>query len=301
MWIVPAAALLGAAAIGLLTRPAWLLPRGGGQQAIAVADSAATDSMPADTAGVPSAPDEPAAGTTFPGPVSGMTFAWIPTGSFQMGSPASEKDRFLNEEPVHTVTIQGFQMMTTEVTQGIWMDVMGNNPSFYAGDPSMPVENVSWDDCHEFIEELNGMDYAYEYFLLSESQWEYACRAGTTTPYFWGAAIDSYEEESHCWFGDDEWNDSERPHPVGLKLPNAWGLFDMGGNVQEWCEDCYHVDYNGAPEDGSPWLVPADTARVTRGGNYWWGAYSCRSASRDYLTPDSRYCDQGFRVARSAR
>lgn len=248
-----------------------------------------------------SSASESALGTVSQEPPSDMQFVCIPAGSFSMGSSSSESGHESNEGPVHTVTIQSFEMMTTEVTQGMWQEVMGNNPSYFTGDLNRPVEKVSWDDCQEFVDAMNDLDPDHEYRLPTESEWEYACRAGTTTRFYWGndpghTLVDEYE-----WYQENSGNTT---HPVGQKFPNAWGLYDMGGNVLEWCQDYWHEDYSsysGAPRDGSPWVYPSDSYRVGRGGNLMYRARYCRSATRTIGSPDSRRSDLGFRLARSIR
>ena len=165
----------------------------------------------------------PAPGISLP---DDMEFVSIPAGSFMMGSPSSESDRDGDEEH-HSVSVRSFELMTTEVTQGIWKVVMGDNPAQeYGMGDAYPVYNVSWNDCQDFIDALNDMDPSYTYRLPTEAEWEYACRAGTTTAYYWGSSMNN----SYCWYTD---NSNGRTHPVGQKQPNAWGLYDMTGNVWE--------------------------------------------------------------------
>jgi formylglycine-generating enzyme required for sulfatase activity len=224
----------------------------------------------------------------------GMEFSWIPSGSFDMGSREGNPDGRIDEEPLHTVAIDGFGMMTTEVTQAIWDEVMGGNEDMFALDPTTPAIGVSWDDCHDFIILLNAMDMEYVYRLPSEAEWEYACRAGTNTSFFWGDSMDG----DYCWFLN---NSDGGSHPVGTKLPNAWGLHDMSGNVWEWCEDSYHHDYTGAPDDGSAWIDTVGAAAiVTRGGSWVNGEQSCRSACRERgFASVSRHPTLGLRLVRT--
>lgn len=240
--------------------------------------------------GSPAASEEPAAGTVSDGPVEGMVFAWIPSGGFLMGS------RIYG--PQHEVTIQGFEMMTTEVTQAVWEEVMGTVPSFfYTGadsDFARPVESVSWEHCRAFADSLSAIDSTHVYRLPSEAEWEYACRAGASTIFFWGGAM----EGEFCWFAD---NSGSTTHRVGGRLPNEWGLYDMVGNVDEWCEDAYWSNYEGAASDGSPRSGDAEHVyHVIRGGNWGSTAGSCTSASRGYcvsLGGKSSYT--GFRLVRT--
>jgi formylglycine-generating enzyme required for sulfatase activity len=247
---------------------------------------------------VVSSASEPAAGTVSQGPISGMEFASIPSGSFSMGSPSSEADRDSDEGPVHTVQIQGFEMMTTEVTQGMWLEVMGSNPAHFTGDLNRPVEQVSWDECQGFIDQLNSLDTEYEYRLPSEAEWEYACRSGTTTRFFWGNDPNYSQNGQYAWYWE---NSGITTHPVGQKLPNAWGLYDMSGNVYEWCEDFYNDSYSGAPTDGSAWVTPAGSPPVLRGFGLYRSARVCRSADRGRFGPDYGLYYLGFRLARSVR
>lgn len=222
-------------------------------------------------------------------PLPGMTFVTIPGGSFIMGS--NDGERF--EKPVHEVTVKSFYMMTTEVTQAMWEEVMGNNPSWFKGD-NFPVENVSWNDCKEFIKKLNRRDPGKNYRLPSEAEWEYACRAGTTTKYHNG---DSESDLDRIGWHKD--NSGRKTNPVGQKKPNAWSLYDMHGNVWEWCEDNLHYNYNGAPWEGSAWFSGDSSARALRGGSWSSRPNDCRSATRGWDALGGHYNCYGFRLARS--
>jgi formylglycine-generating enzyme required for sulfatase activity/predicted Ser/Thr protein kinase len=231
-------------------------------------------------------------------PLPGMNFVKIPGGSFMMGSPPEEKDHSDSESPVHRVSVKPFELLSTPVTQGIWQSVMGKNPSCFQGENN-PVETVSWEDCQKFIDNLNkkkGLSHTYR--LPSEAEWEYACRAGTTTRFYWGSIDSKSTIGQYCWY---DGNSNNTTHPVGQKLPNAWGLYDMSGNVWEWCEDEYSKSYSGAPTDGSPWVSPSGSYRVFRGGGWCNGAGFCRSADRALFSPVNRDNDLGFRLARSVR
>lgn len=220
---------------------------------------------------------------------AGIELVYVPAGSFMMGSENGEK----YEKPVHQVTIrEGFYMGRYEVTQAQWQAVMGTNPSEFRGE-NLPVEQVSWNDAQEFIQKLNALNDGFIYRLPSEAEWEYACRAGTTGDY-------AGEPNSMGWY---DANSGKRTHPVGKKQANGFGLYDMHGNVWEWCQDVYHENYNGAPTDGSTWLSGGDSnKRVFRGGS-WFNvvALILRSALRNRAVPDFRSHDLGFRVAASAR
>ena len=215
-------------------------------------------------------------------------FVTIPSGSFQMGSNEGDSD----EKPVHNVYIKSFKMMTTEVTQAQWTAVMGNNPSNWRGD-DLPVEQVSWNDIQEFLKKLNQLDPGKGYRLPTESEWEYACRAGTTSKYYSGNSDSDLGRVG--WYRG---NSGIKAHPVGQKEANTWGLYDMHGNVLEWCADWYHDSYNGAPTDGSAWLSPSGSRRVLRGGRWGSVPFGCRSARRSGDPPDYRGDARGFRLVR---
>ncbi len=228
----------------------------------------------------------------------GMTFELISAGTFTMGSPTDELGRW-NDETQHEVTLtKSFYMQTTEVTQGQWRAVMGSNPSDFSdcGD-DCPVETVSWDDVQEFIEKLNQMEGTDKYRLPTEAEWEYASRAGSTTAFANGEITnidcDDPNLDQMAWYCG---NADITTHPVAQKDPNDWGLYDMHGNVWEWCEDWYGA-YSGPVTD--PTGPSSGTIRVLRGGSWDFNAMYCRSASRYGLKPDNRSYDIGFRVARA--
>jgi formylglycine-generating enzyme required for sulfatase activity len=222
----------------------------------------------------------------------GMEFTMISAGKFNMGSEESD-----DEEPVHNVKINNpFYLGTYPVTQREWKAVMGNdnNPSDFKGD-DLPVEQVSWVDVQEFIKKFNEKEGADKYRLPSEAEWEYACRAGTTTRYSFDNSKSKFGY--HGWYVN---NSDVETHTVGQKKPNSWGLYDMHGNVWEWVQDEWHDSYDGAPADGSAWEVGDGAVRVYRGGCWLSLAGECRSASRDRRDPRSsgreRYI--GFRLLR---
>lgn len=189
----------------------------------------------------------------------GIEMVWITPGSFMMG-----RDDLLTK-PIHRVTIgNGFYLGRYEVTQAQWQAVMGSNPSRFTGcGGGCPVEMVSWSDAQAFIRKLNQTSSGYTYRLPTEAEWEYACRAGTTGDYY----VSSGGLREAAWFED---NSESRTHPVGLKLPNAWGLYDMSGNVWEWVEDPVHYNYDGAPTDGRAWTEQRSSSNyVIRGGAYF--------------------------------
>ena len=222
-----------------------------------------------------------------------MEFVLIPAGSFAMGSDTGDKD----EQPSRNVKIsQSFYLQATEVTQGQWKKVMGDNSSEFkqCGD-DCSVENVSWEDAQRFIEKLNQLEKTKAYRLPSEAEWEYACRAGTTTEYSFGD--DAGKLGENAWYGD---NSSKTTQRVAGKKPNSWGLYDMHGNVWEWVEDDYHNRYDRAPVDGRAWVDnPRRSSRVIRGGSWSRGAQYCRSAVRSNNPPGDRGVGLGFRLSRS--
>ena len=237
-------------------------------------------------------------------------FRWCPPGTFTMGSPTSEKDRYDNETQ-HQVTLsRGFWMLETPVTQGMWESVMENNPSHFKGSKKLPVEQVSWDDCQGFIQKLNGLNIAssgFKFSLPTESQWEYACRAGTweyacragaTTPYHFGSVLNG--DKANC-DGDYPYGTRTKgkylgeTSEVGSYPANAWGLLDMHGNVWEWCLDWYGDYPSGTADD--PVGLPRGSYRVLRGGSWGSVAQSCRSAERNFNDPAERDRGFGFRLS----
>jgi formylglycine-generating enzyme required for sulfatase activity len=238
----------------------------------------------------------------------GMEFVLIPPGSFAMGSQIKPEEAakkfggdigwYKNEHPAHPVKIsKPFYLQKTEVTQGQWKSVMGQNPSFHSdcGD-DCPVENVSWDEVQIFLEKLNnleGLEGAGRYRLPTEAEWEYACRAGTSTEFSFGDDVGQLY--NYAWFIEN----SDQINPVGTKKPNPWGIYDMHGNVWEWVEDNLHRNYNGAPDDGRAWVGHPQADRVVRGGGWNYDARNCRSAARHYFAPDFNGSNYGFRIARS--
>ena len=245
----------------------------------------------------------------------GMTFVHIPSGTFEMGSPEDEKIR-KSDETLHKVTLtQDFYMQATEVTQGQWKAVMGENPSYFkdCGD-NCPVEQVSWDDVQSFIKRLNAISQGQQYRLPTEAEWEYAARAGSKTAFANGDIQEKYcdydpnldkmgwycgnscvdykggDDCSYCKGNCSKWG----PHPVAQKKHNSWNIYDMHGNVWEWCSD-YSDDYPSEhvtdpkePEKGA--------SRVVRGGCWIDFARRCRSAFRLRYVPGYRYGYLGFRL-----
>jgi formylglycine-generating enzyme required for sulfatase activity len=218
---------------------------------------------------------------------------WIKPGEFMMGSPGSEKGRE-NESPQHHVTLtQGYWMADTQVTQELWMAIgSGENPSRFKGETN-PVEYVSWTDCQAWFEKLREHHESLQLSLPTEAQWEYACRAGSTSAYCFGD--DRKELTKYGWFDE---NAKAETHPVKQLQPNDWGLHDMHGNVDEWCSEWYD-DY-AAPAQSDPPGPTKGTFRVLRGGSWSSPARVLRSACRARYGTGSRYNDLGFRLLSSA-
>jgi formylglycine-generating enzyme required for sulfatase activity len=213
----------------------------------------------------------------------------VPGGEFLMGSANGLE----LERPPHRVTIgRPFRIGGVPVTQAQWRAVMGTDPSEFRGDDRLPVEGVSWDDATAFCAALSRLA-GRTVRLPTEAEWEYACRAGTTTEFFFGEAEDALPE--YAWF---HLNSGGRTHPVGAKRPNPWGLFDMAGNVWEWCADVWHSDYTGAPADGSAWREREDQQprRCLRGGSWNFDGFRCRSAYRSREWKEFATNHFGFRV-----
>jgi formylglycine-generating enzyme required for sulfatase activity len=210
----------------------------------------------------------------------------IHAGEFLMGSHDGADD----EQPLHTVRIsKPFYLGQYEVTQGQWQIIMGHNRSRFQGDTTLPVERVSWEDVQEFLGRLNAKEGASTYRLPTEAEWEYAARAGTTTTYSFGN--DTRQLEEYAWYRK---NAGDHTHPVGQKKPNAWGLYDMHGNVWEWVQDWYGAYAAGTVVD--PAGPSAGSERVRRGGSWYDAASSCRSAYRYEAAPSRRIVNVGFRL-----
>jgi formylglycine-generating enzyme required for sulfatase activity len=221
-----------------------------------------------------------------------LEMVWVPAGEFDMGSPASETDR-IDSETQHRVTLsKGFWMGKYEVTQEQWERVMGSNPSNFKGARN-PVEQVSWTDCQEFIGKVNRLVDGGGFRLPTEAEWEYACRAGTKTRFHTGDADGDLDGAG--WYTG---NSGDKTHPVGEKKANAFGLFDMHGNVWEWCLDWYGDYPTAAVTD--PAGPGSGEIRVVRGGCWVYDAWLCRSAFRFRSDPGYRWINLGFRLARGA-
>ena len=220
-----------------------------------------------------------------------MEFVSIPAGIFTMGSPPSVLERG-PKELLHEVTIsKGFCLGKYEVTQRQWQAVMRSNPSFHSG-PEKPVEQVSWYDVQVFVQKLNAAVGDSLYRLPSEAEWEYACRAGTTTR--WSFGDNESDLGLYSWYSGN--NSPSGPKGVGTKLANPWGLFDMHGNVGEWC-----LDWDGDYSEGiqvDPVGPASGSRRVRRGGFWFFPADYTRSAHRSSYSPDGRSSNIGFRLLR---
>jgi formylglycine-generating enzyme required for sulfatase activity len=222
----------------------------------------------------------------------------LPAGEFMMGSPDDDNGAFLEEKPPHRVQIsKPFSMGKYSVTQEQWEAVMGSNPSHFKG-PKNPVENVSWDDCQQFLEKLNAKVGAQggKFVLPTEAQWEYACRAGSKTRYSFGD--NEAELGEYAWYAA---NSGDKTHPVGGKKPNSWGLYDVHGNVWQWCADWYDEKYDANSAANEPAKDPSGPAtgllRVARGGSWLSTTRRCRSADRfDFGEPGLHFYALGLRV-----
>ena len=229
-------------------------------------------------------------------------FRLIQSGTFRMGSPESEAERegFGAKETRHQVTLsQGFWLADTTCTQALWKAVLGNNSAHFKDNENNPVEQVSWHDCEEFIQTLNGMKSGLLGCLPTEAQWEYACRAGTNTPFSFGENI---TPELVNYDGNSPYADGKkggyRKKTVSVKsLPaNSWGLYEMHGNVWEWCQDVYQEDL-GREIRTDPLNQKEEGQCVVRGGSWYDCGWFCRSADRNWRAPDERNSDVGFRLA----
>ena len=223
--------------------------------------------------------------------VNGIKYnmVWVDGGTFRMGATSEQGSCIPDDEkPVHSVTLSGYYIGKTEVTQALWKAVMGSNPSGFKGD-DLPVELVSWNDCQEFIRKLNALT-GQNFRLPTEAEWEFACRGGNNSR--------GYKYSGSNYIDNVAWydgNSGHKTHPVATKSPNELGIYDMTGNVWEWCADWYGDYSSGAqinpkgPYDGS--------IRVYRGGGWNYGVGGCRSSFRNYFNPTFRLDFLGLRLA----
>jgi len=219
-------------------------------------------------------------------PIGNMVY--VEGGTYMMGSDEGESD----EKPVHRVTLNSFYIGKYEVTQKEWQEIMGGNPSYFKGD-DLPVEKVSWNDVQEYLRKLNAKTGG-KYRLPTEAEWEYAARGGASTG---SATALKYSGSNNV--GDVAWyngNSGSKTHTVGTKPPNELGIYDMSGNVWEWCADWYDKNYYASSPSNNPQGPSSGTSRVLRGGCWVNNVYGCRSAYRSWYNPDVRYNSVGFRV-----
>ncbi|WP_051327018.1 formylglycine-generating enzyme family protein [Desulfatibacillum aliphaticivorans] len=233
------------------------------------------------------------AGEDFTDPATGMEFIWIPGGPYFMGCGDWAGDCDLDEEPAHEVQLQGFWISKTEVTQGQWKKIMGFNPSHFDLGDDYPVENVSWTNAKEFVRRLTvANDMKYWFDVPSEAQWEYVCRSGGQAEQFAGTA-DPLEA---AWFLE---NSQGTTHPVASKKPNGLGVYDMSGNVWEWCRDQYDVKAYAKHEPNDPVFRGEEPYHVIRGGAFNFNAFNVRCGVRNDSAPGDPYYDIGFRLVRT--
>jgi formylglycine-generating enzyme required for sulfatase activity len=234
-----------------------------------------------------------------------LRFRWMPPREFMMGSPEKEPERYYDEGPQHRVAFEdGFWLAETACTQQLWLLVMGDNPARFQGDNLNPVENITWEMAQKFISAVNSRSAGLNVRLPSEAEWEYACRAGTTTPFWFGEELtpdDANYNGTHPYNNGKKGEYREQTMPVKSFQPNLWGLYQMHGNVWEWCQDRWHDNYKGAPQDGSPWEEGGEENRaVCRGGSWFnYGRYlrsTCRNY--DFIGLDVAYF--GFRLAQDS-
>ncbi len=233
-----------------------------------------------------------------PGP-DPARWAWVPPGTFTMGSPITEHDRSTDESPQTIVTLtRGFWMERFEVTQGEYTSLMLTNPATFATDTNQPIEQVTWYDAVTYCARLTLRERAagrvpagYEYRLPTEAEWEYSARAGTTTAFSYGDDPTYTLLPQYAWFSGDS---DQTTHDVGTKKPNPWGIYDMAGNVWEWCADYYGPYPGGTITD--PKGASTGTSRVMRGGSWHYPGGDARSADRNFNVPDFQSFGIGFRV-----
>lgn len=231
----------------------------------------------------------------------GMEFVFILPGTFMMGSPSDEPERSDDEKQHQVKLTREFYMQTTEITQGQWKAVMGSNPShFKSCGENCPVEKISWNDVQDFIKKLNRLEGTGRYRLPTEAEWEYACRAGTNTPFSFGKCLSADQanyDGNYPLSGCSKGKYRKKTVPVASFSPNNWGLYDMHGNVWEWCQDWYDKYPTGSVTD--PKGSVKGSVRVLRGGGWGSDAWVCRSAFRGRYGRGYRFTDFGFRLVLS--
>ena len=216
---------------------------------------------------------------------------YVQGGTFTMGATSEQvEDADSDEKPAHSVTLDGYYIGKYEVTQKLWKAVMGNNPSYFKGD-DLPVENVSWNDVQEFLRKLNAMT-GKRYRLPTEAEWEFAARGGNSSR--------GYKYSGSNSIGNVAWydgNSGSRTHAAGTKSPNELGIYDMSGNVREWCQDWYSSSYYVSSPRNNPRGPNSGSSRVGRGSSWFNNARYCRVSNRNNNTPDYRNINLGFRLA----
>ena len=231
-----------------------------------------------------------------------LTLVWVPGDTFMMGRSDAEQDSFANESPQHSVSIIGFWMAKYEITKRQWQAVMGTTPwsgnGYVLNNLDSPAVFVSWDDAQAFISALN-TTILDGFRLPSEAEWEFAARAGTTTRFYWGDDATYFGGDDHAWWTYTAWDVNEAyAHVVGQLSPNDLCLYEMSGNVLEWCKDDWHADYTGAPTGGIAWVGAEPSAnKVVRGGSWYSAGNECRSAWRNFYEDNVTSYLIGFRVA----
>ena len=242
----------------------------------------------------PEKPEEPFANKTIT--VNGVSFTMIAVegGTFKMGATSEQgSDAEYDESPVHDVTLSSYYIGETEVTQELWEAVMGSNPSYFGGYPQRPVENVSWNDCQEFITKLNQLT-GKNFRLPTEAEWEYAARGGNKSM--------GYKYSGSNIIGNVAWytsNSGSETHDVKTKQANELGIYDMSGNVWEWCQDWYGSSYYGSSPENNPTGPASGYYRVNRGGSWYYYAKFCRVSNRDYYNPGYNISNLGLRLSLS--
>ena len=223
----------------------------------------------------------------------GMELVLIPSGTFRMGGDKKLEQAEDHETPRHLVKISdAFFMGKYEVTQEQWTEIMNHNPSEFKSN-NRPVERVSWNDVQTFIQKLNIKEKSDKYRLPTEAEWEYAARAGSKNAYGFGRDVNVLDQ--YAWYRK---NSVGETHPVGQLKPNAWGLFDMHGNVHEWCRDWFDGRYYSQSPSNAPLGPSSGLAKVLRGGDWGSEDWYCRCASRSLSSPDRRSNRLGFRLIR---